>query len=768
MSFLRSFGPVLCAMALPWVSLVGPARAGSSVASTSATVVDRSLPLPVHPVLFVAQFPIAQDFATIGSTFGNHRPHPSVVGRGGDLYIRYGDGTLRNLTREAGYGEANVFQGEDSIAVRDPHVHWSGDRALFSMVVGSTEAQFQRLNTFWQIYEVSGLGAGDTAVITKVAHQPADFNNISPVYSPDGRIVFSSDRPRNGASHLYPQHDEYESTATVTGLWSLDPQQGELRLLSHTPSGAFSPMVDSFGRIVFTRWDHLQQDQQADVEGNPYGTFDWSDESATAPMLEGHEVFPEPREAVPAAHTTGHTLNHFFPWEIRPDGTGEETLNHIGRHELHDYFNTALDNDPNLVEFISSVSGRVNGNDIENFFQIAEDPQTPGTYLGVDAPEFKTHAAGRIVSLPLPVGQAPDQVSVSYLTHPATRDVVPDGEPAPSGHSGLYREPLPMSDGTLLAVHTAEVRQAENEGTRSQPDPRYDFRIKELVRNGPYFEAGAPITPGAGIVRSLQYWDPDVLVSYNGPLWELSPVEVRARPRPPVLAPVLSAPEAQIFAQEGVDPAEFQAFLKDRGLALLVSRDVTVRDAMDRQQPFNLRIAGTGTQTTGAGGAMYDVRYMQFFQGDQVRGIGGMDGPRPGRRVLARAMHDPVAVNPPVSNTAPEAAVRLADDGSMAAMVTTRRALTWQMTAEDGTPVVRERYWLTFQPGEIRVCASCHGLSSQSQAGQGEPQNPPEALRTLLRFWQAERQGLLFKDGFETGTVARWSAATLSRSSATR
>ena len=40
--------------------------------------------------------------------------------------------------------------------------------------------------------------------------------------------MFASDRPRNGAAHLYPQHDEYESTATVTGLWRLDPATGAL------------------------------------------------------------------------------------------------------------------------------------------------------------------------------------------------------------------------------------------------------------------------------------------------------------------------------------------------------------------------------------------------------------------------------------------------------------------------------------------------------------------------------------------------------------
>ena len=39
-----------------------------------------------------------------------------------------------------------------------------------------------------------------------------------------------------------------------------------IRALRHTPSGAFSPSVDSFRRVVFVRWDHLQRDQEADID----------------------------------------------------------------------------------------------------------------------------------------------------------------------------------------------------------------------------------------------------------------------------------------------------------------------------------------------------------------------------------------------------------------------------------------------------------------------------------------------------------------------
>ncbi len=77
-------------------------------------------PTLAYPLLFVTQLPIRPDFTTIGSTFGNHRATMQSVGRGGDLWIRYPDGTLKNLTAAAGYGSTDPtgFQGANAIAVR--------------------------------------------------------------------------------------------------------------------------------------------------------------------------------------------------------------------------------------------------------------------------------------------------------------------------------------------------------------------------------------------------------------------------------------------------------------------------------------------------------------------------------------------------------------------------------------------------------------------------------------------------------------------------
>ena len=690
-----------------------------------------------NPVLFVTQVPVPQDFTTIGALFGNHRGDVGSAARGGDLWIRYTDGTLKNLTQAAGYG-VNGFQGATGIAVREPSVHWSGTKALFSMVIGGATRQYEVTTHYWQIYEVTGLGPSDTPVITKVANQPANYNNVSPIYGTDDRIIFTSDRPRDGGRHLWPQLDEYEEAPVVSGLWSLNPSTGDLFLMQQSPSGSFSPQVDSFGRVVFIRWDHLQRDQQADgdaMSNAGYGTFNYADESAAAERLAVRtEVFPEPRpsrtDLRAGTNLEGHTFNDFFPWMINEDGTDEETINHLGRHEFHGYFNRSLNDDPNLIEFHSGLP-RTNPNQIVNFIHIKEDPFSPGTYYGIDAPEFSTHSSGQVVKFNAPPGLNPDSTVITYVTH---RDTASYTTTPSANHSGLYRTPLPLTDGRVVVTHTTSTQADQNIGTRAAPQSRYDFRLKVMTpSSGGLFVAGQTLT--TGLSKSVTWWDPDVQVSYNGPLWELDPVEVRSRTRPTRPPVPLQPAVQQVFNQWGITVTQMRDYLRANNLALIVSNNVTTRDRNDRQQPFNLRVAGTSTQTLGAGGRIYDVAHLQIFQADQLRGIGGTANPRPGRRVLAQPLHDPSVHNPPLPG-APPGSVAVAADGSVAAFVPARRALSWQLTAPNGTPVVRERYWVTAQPGEIRVCTSCHGINTATQANQPAPINEPEALRQLLAHWR--------------------------------
>ncbi len=702
-----------------------------------------------NPIMFVTQFPIANDFATIGSTFANHKGTMQSAGRGGDLYIRYPDGTVRNLTREAGFGVTGL-QNQNAISVRDPYVHWSGQKALFSMVIGAPD-QFEYNAYYWQMYEITGFGQGQTISIMPIADQPTNYNNITPIYGSDDAIIFTSDMPRSQIRFNYPQHDEYESTATNTGLWKLN--NGEVTLMQHSPSGSFNPFIDSFGRLVFTRWDHLQRDQQASPT-NVYGAFNYTDESPSATPLDTvAEVFPEPRPAettlLNGTNLEGHRLNHFFPWQLNQDGTEEETLNHVGRHELHSYFNRSMNDDTNLTEFIAGAS-RPNQNSILNVFQMDEDPNQAGRYVAIDAPEFATHAAGQLIAFELPVGADPSLVQVDYMSHESTRNTVADGDTAPVQHVGFFRDPLNLVDGQLLAVHTTETREANNDGTRANPQPRYDFTIKRIVQNGNNDSVPSDRLTSLPDV-TISYYDPDVLVSYTGPLWELSPVEVVSRTVPPMTSEVLLDPEAQIFAEENIDVNAFKAFLKTYGLAVAVMRDVTTRDELDLQQPFNLKVADSAHQTTNGIGQLYEISHMQFFQGDQIRGYGGVNDPDPGQRVIAQYLHDQNAMSHNIPNPlAPPGSADIYPDGSVAFFVPARRALSWQSLAPDNEPVVRERYWITFQPGEIRACGGCHGVNQIDQAGQLPSTIKAEAFRQLLLYWDANFEDLIFADGFAT------------------
>lgn len=707
-----------------------------------------------NPIIFCTQVPQPIDFGTSLQTFGNHQASVYSAPRGGDLYIRYTDGSLKNLTQTAGYGQ-NGFQGATSIAVRDPSVHWSGTKALFSMAIGSAINRYQIQNYVWKLYEITGFGQNETPVITLVPNQPIGYNNIQPIYGTDDRIIFTSDMPLGGAAHLYPQHDEYESSPVVSGIWRLDPKAcsvaSGLEMLTHAPSGDFTPSIDHFGRLIFTRWDHLQRDQQADADienilGNTgnylYGMFNYSDESANATkssILPDIEIFPEPRQGrtdiltLPQwANTNPHSFNVFNPWMMNEDGTEMEILNHLGRHEMGNYLTPNFTNDPNLHDFYTPPSPTP----IRAMFHIQESPVTPGLYYGIEALEFGTHGSGMVVTVNAPPGMHPEQIAFNYITHPDTRAFT--DTPSPN-HSGLYRNPMPLSDGQVLVAHSNSTEYDENIGTSTSPQSKYDFRIRLLEPAGNGYLKGNTAITGAGISKSVSWWSPDEAYTYNGVLWEVYPVEVRARPLPttPTLNIETVAPSEQtLFINAGVNLHDFQKFLRRNNLSVLAIRDVTSRDDADQQQPFNLKVDGSAHQTINPAHPtnIYEVKHLQFLQNDLLRGKGGMNTPTAGRRGLARLLHDPTAMtyNPPTTGAAGSANIH--PDGSVAMVVPAKRALTWQLTDANNKGIVRERMWLSTKPGEVRTCTSCHGESTLNQAGNTSPTNAPQALTTLLNY----------------------------------
>jgi Hydrazine synthase alpha subunit middle domain len=684
-------------------------------AGDASNVATASVPGITNPILFVTQVPTpgGDGFANRTATFANHIPGIERVPRGGDLMIRYPDGTLRNLTKEAGFGE-DGRQGANGIAVREPSVHWSGTKALFSMLVGAPPVQYVRPDAYWQIYEVSGLGKNEVVSITKLPGQPASNNNVSPLYDTQDNVLFTSDRAIDGSAHLYPQLDEYESTPTITGLWRLSAINGQLQLLNHTPSGLFSPIIDSFGRVIFTRWDHLQRDQQADgAPGNGYVIQTFQTEAANSPLVPNVAQFPEERgqSSSPVYGPVGPLrFNLFQPWEMNQDGTSELTLNHIGRHELSfGYVIKSFMNDPALDDF-SDPSLMVNRKSIgmdTGVFNIRESSSAPGTYYGIFAREFGSMSSGGILRFNGAPGVNAEQIAFIDASPAEVNGAVPGGR---------FRNPLPLTTGKLVSVHTNS--QSVHAGI--------EFRLKDVVTgaNG-LFQAGVNLTPG--ISKSVSWWDPDNLVTFSGNLWELEPVEVVARARPTPRTSSIETIEKQVLTEENVDEVALRTWLKNNNLALIVTRNQTSRDRADKQQPYNLRVKN-GVETKANNGKVYEIAHYQIIQSDMVRGYAGREGRRTHPRPMAQGK------NP--ATTGPAGSVRIAADGSTAAFVPANRALAWQTTDAAGEPIVRERVWVTMQPGEIRTCAGCHGENSKNQVGNSAPTNKPQALRDLMAHWK--------------------------------
>ena len=719
--------------------------------------------LASNPIVFVTSVPVVSMQGQLNA-FGNHGT--SIVDSipGGDLYIRYPSGAIKNLTESAGYGlpTGMIQEGSKPIAVRQPSVHWSGQKVIFSMLMGGPKERFDRASyRRWQIYEAFGLGENDVVTLRKVPYQSPNYNNFSPVYGANDDIIFVSDAPLYNMKHTYPQLDEYESTPSNTGIWKINLTTKKISMIQHAPSGSFDLYVDSFGRILYTKWDHLKRDQQADADrydDGQYKAFDFPTEDPEAkktnfPEFDElgkliadkngvlYEIFPEARslkDPTKDPNESINNLNQFFIWQINEDGSEEETINHVGRHEFGgSYMPPVFLDDPNLSELLPPYSANTKmretfaGN--AGIFQLKEDIDNPGTYLGTYALEFGRESAGRIVEFNLPPGKNPESVVMTDYTNP-TIDYYPERtkEKLPS-MTGHYRNPVRLTDRSILVSHTPEYRINEDDSNDPGTSrPRYIFQLKKLRPNplGTDMIAGPPFTDG--LIKHIRWWtDAEKPKEYLGPLNEVDAVELRARPRPIAKVMAINPIEKTVLDEEGVNEQELKKWLIEKNLALVISRNVTLRDRADIGQPFNLRIPG-GVENIPKSGKIYDISKLQFFQGELTRSYLKQSG----RRVFSRPVRNTLN-HPDIEKFYTDKGnVELGLDGSMAAFVPAGRALSWQLTDSSGKAVIRERVWVSFAPGEIRTCVSCHGINSATHNNLPEPKNKPEALRNLIKNWK--------------------------------
>src|SRR5205085_593280 len=138
-----------------------------------------------------------------------------------------------------------------------------------------------------------------------------------------------------------------------------------------------------------------------------------------------------------------------------------------------------------------------------------EDPNTPGLLYGIDAIDIGTHIAGQIVTLTAATNINPEVMLLNYITPKST---------AFPNSFGMYRNPLPLSNGVLIASFTTATNGDSNTGSPLAPKSQYPFRLMTLTNTGSAWTTNKFLT--GGFTNTFTYWVGSNQVTYSGEMWE--------------------------------------------------------------------------------------------------------------------------------------------------------------------------------------------------------------------------------------------------------
>ncbi|MFC1604848.1 hypothetical protein ACFL5F_07455 [Planctomycetota bacterium] len=136
-------------------------------------------------------------------------------------------------------GKVKLLLEDPQGAVRDPQVHYDGEKILFSYRRGSTD--------YFHLYEINADGSG----LKQLTDGP--FDDIEPTYLPDGGIIFCSSRAKRWVPCWYVH---------VATLHRCDGDGGNIRMLSSNIENDNTPWMLPDGRVMYTRWEYVDRSRE--------------------------------------------------------------------------------------------------------------------------------------------------------------------------------------------------------------------------------------------------------------------------------------------------------------------------------------------------------------------------------------------------------------------------------------------------------------------------------------------------------------------------
>jgi hypothetical protein len=195
-------------------------------------------------------------------------------------------------------GEVKTLLDDPQGSIRDPQVHYDGQKILFSWRKANTDN--------YHLYEINTDGSN----LKQLTDGP--YDDLEPIYLPDGGLVFTSSRCRRWVNCWLTQ---------VAILHRSDADGSNIRPISANLEQENTPWLLPDGRILYQRWEYIDRSQVHYHHlwtTNPDGTSQmvWYGNLQTGTLMIDAKPVPG----------TGEILSIFSPGHGSKEHAGSPTL----------------------------------------------------------------------------------------------------------------------------------------------------------------------------------------------------------------------------------------------------------------------------------------------------------------------------------------------------------------------------------------------------------------------------------------------------------
>ena len=205
------------------------------------------------------------DFNFTQILFTKHQPYPSTYGEnhmcdgyfgfngvpGGGVFILNnafgGAATATNiLTGKTCTNGRYAGQQLTGGAFFKADLNYAGNKIVFCYTDAQRSWDVWNLNTTYHVFTCNTDGTSLTQLTDGV------YNDINPIWMPDGKICFISER-RGGYGRCH------QRTVPTFTLHTMNSDGSNIRTISMHETNEWNPAIDNSGMIIFTRWDYVNR-----------------------------------------------------------------------------------------------------------------------------------------------------------------------------------------------------------------------------------------------------------------------------------------------------------------------------------------------------------------------------------------------------------------------------------------------------------------------------------------------------------------------------